>query len=161
MTADAVAARPGLRPAVPADREFLLHVYETTRTEEVARTGWDDATRAAFLRQQAHAQDVDYRGRPEIEFFVVTYDGTDVGRLYRADMPGELRLVDLALLPEWRNRGLGSALLVDLLAEADERRLPVTLHVEFWNPAQALYRRLGFVEVGHNEVYRLLERLPS
>jgi ribosomal protein S18 acetylase RimI-like enzyme len=156
-----VTGRVGLRPATDGDRDLLLRVYESTRTEEVAALPWTDAEKAAFLRQQAEAQDVDYRAsRPSARFLVVTYDGADVGRLYRVDLPGELRLMDLSLLPEHRGRGIGSGLLADLVAEADQRGMTMTLHVEHWNPARRLYDRLGFIPTADNQVYVRMERPP-
>ena len=150
-----------LRPSTPDDREFLLRVYASTRTEELAVVPWDDAQKDASLRMQAEAQDADYRARrPGAQYLVVVVDGADAGRLYRADLPGELRLMDIALLPEWRGRGIGSALLADLLAEADRRGMSVTLHVEHWNPAVRLYERLGFTVAGQTDVYALMERKP-
>jgi ribosomal protein S18 acetylase RimI-like enzyme len=154
-------ARVALRPALPADREFLLGVYESTRTEEVALTAWDDAQKRAFLRQQAEAQDTDYRGRyGDAGFLVVERDGEPIGRLYRGEKPGELLLLDIALLPQWRGQGIGSALIDDLLAEADRRGMTVTLHVEHWNPAKRLYDRLGFAVMAEDGVYARLERPP-
>lgn len=154
-----------LRPTLPVDREFQLAVYASTRTEELAPVPWPEADKAAFLRMQAEAQDADYRGKwPEAQYLVVEVDGEPVGRLYRRDIldedPPELRLMDIALLPEWRNRGIGSALFADLLAEAAERGLVLTLHVERWNPARHLYQRLGFVDRGEDEVYGRMEWHP-
>ncbi|HEV7886791.1 MAG TPA: GNAT family N-acetyltransferase [Acidimicrobiales bacterium] len=157
-----------LRPAGPEDREFLLSVYASTRTDEVAILPWDDAQKAVFLRQQAEAQDADYRRRsPDAQFLVVEYDGQDVGRLYRAEVPGVdgrpvgLRMMDVALLPEWRSRGIGTRIINDLVAEAEARGLVLSLHVEHWNPVKRLYERLGFVVAGQNEVYALMERAPA
>lgn len=156
-----MTGRVGLRPATDADRDLLLRVYESTRVEEVAAAPWTDAEKAAFLRMQAEAQDTDYRAkRPSARFLVVTYDGADAGRLYRVDLPGELRLMDLSLLPEFRGQGIGSGLLADLVAEADQRGMTVSLHVEHWNPAKRLYDRLGFVAAGENEIYLRMERPP-
>ena len=85
-------------------------------------------------------------------------DGHPVGRLY-VDVDDErVLIVDIALLPEHRGRGIGSALLAGVLAEADRRRLPTRLHVEPDNRAQRLYRRLGFGVADPGAVYDLMER---
>jgi ribosomal protein S18 acetylase RimI-like enzyme len=52
---------------------------------------------------------------------------------------------------------VGTSLLRDLLAEAEAMGKRVTIHVEHFNPALRLYRRLGFTEVADRGVYLLLE----
>jgi ribosomal protein S18 acetylase RimI-like enzyme len=90
-------------------------------------------------------------------FDVVLVDGQPAGRLYVARWPDELRIVDVALLPEVRRRGVGTALLRGLLDEGAERALPVRIHVERQNPALALYERLGFRLLEDRGVYLFLE----
>jgi GNAT superfamily N-acetyltransferase len=48
------------------------------------------------------------------------------------------------LLSAWQRRGIGSAYVDALLAEAKGAGLPVSLHVEPQNPARRLYLRAGF-----------------
>ena len=86
--------------------------------------------------------------------------GAPAGRLYVDRLAAEIRVVDIALLPEFRGRGIGRALLEDILAEGERRGLPVTIHVEQGNRARALYERLGFEQVSDTGVYALLQRMP-
>lgn len=155
-----------LRPAVDVDRPLLLEVYAAARADELAQVPWSDEQKAAFVEQQFTAQDADYKTRrPDADFLVIDWNGQPVGRLYRAmlDEPTgpALQVIDIALLPEWRGKGIGTKLLRDILAEADAAGVPVTIHVEQFNPARRLYERLGFVEVGAGEVYVLMERKPA
>jgi ribosomal protein S18 acetylase RimI-like enzyme len=87
--------------------------------------------------------------------------GRPAGRLYVARWERELRLVDVALLPEHRGSGLGTALVSRVLAEAADAGKPVTIHVERMNPAQRLYRRLGFTLLEDKGMYLLLEWRPT
>jgi ribosomal protein S18 acetylase RimI-like enzyme len=148
------------RPVEPADRDFLVRVYGSTRADELAPLPWDDEQKLAFVIQQFTAQDADYRQRyPAAEFLVIERDGVPIGRMYTTRLDdGELRLIDLALLREHRGAGIGSTLLGALLDEADREGLMVSLHVEHWNPAIVLYERLGFRRAGSNEVYVRMER---
>jgi ribosomal protein S18 acetylase RimI-like enzyme len=91
---------------------------------------------------------------------VIVADGTPIGRLYVARWPGDIRIVDIALMPEHRGSGLGTRLLRELFAEADATRRKVSIHVEVFNPARRLYERLGFVQAGDRGVYLLMERPP-
>jgi ribosomal protein S18 acetylase RimI-like enzyme len=156
-------ARPAiaLRPATPDDREALVAIYRSTREEELALTGWDDSQKAAFIEMQFTAQDRSYRdANPDGRFLVILVDGEPVGRLYVARLADELRVVDLAILPSHRGLGIGSALLADVIAEAQAAGLPIRLHVEPWNPARRLYERLGFVTIDIRGFYEFMERPP-
>ena len=123
---------------------------------------WDDAQKDAFLRAQFDAQDQWYREHySRATFEVVTVDGEPAGRLYVHRGAEEIRIVDIAFLPEQRGTGVGTALLRDLLAEADAAGKRVTIHVERFNPALRLYERLGFRVAEDKGVYLLLEQQPA
>jgi ribosomal protein S18 acetylase RimI-like enzyme len=139
-----------------------MRVYASTRTEELAVVPCDAAQKSAFLRAQFEAQDRWYREHyTGATFEVVLVDGEPAGRLYVYRGEAEIRIVDIALLPEHRGNGAGSTLLGDLLAEADAAGKRVTIHVERLNPALRLYERLGFSVAEDKGVYLLLERPPA
>lgn len=146
------------RPIETADREFLSAVYASTREEEMARVDWDEKQKAAFLEMQFSAQHLYYQENyTDTDFLIVIFDGRAVGRLYIARWPDEVRVVDLALLPEFRNKGIGTGILQNVLEEAAVAGKPVRIHVECFNPALQLYRRLGFERIGEHGVYYLME----
>lgn len=151
-----------LRPATPQDRPFLARLYASTREEELAAVPFTPEQRAAFLDQQFDAQSRHYATvYDDASFDVVEVGGRAAGRLIVAREPEELRIVDIALLPEHRGGGLGTRLLERVLREADARGVRTTLHVEAHGRAQRLYARLGFRSVGaEGGVHRLLERPP-
>ena len=154
------AARAGLafRPITGDDLPFLSRLYASTRTEELAVTPWTDAQKAAFLTQQFEAQHAHYQTHYQSADFLVILRGDHhcIGRLYLARWEREHRIVDIALLPEYRRKGLGEALLRDLLDEAAAAGRAVSIHVEKFNPAMGLYRRLGFVTAGDAGAYDLM-----
>ncbi len=71
--------------------------------------------------------------------------------------PDEICIVDIALLPEFCNRGIGTTILRTLQAEASAAGKPLRIHVERFNPALRLYERLGFRLVEDRGVYLFLE----
>jgi ribosomal protein S18 acetylase RimI-like enzyme len=151
-----------LRPAEEGDAVFLDRVYASTRVEELALVDWDQATKDAFLAMQSAAQMRYYRQvYPDADYLIVTVDGHPAGRLYVARLPDEIRLVDVALLPEYRGRGIGTALISGVLAEARAADKVVRVHVEIFNRAMRLYERLGFGKVEERGVYWLLEWSPA
>lgn len=152
--ADAVT----LRAVREEDQEFLYQVYASTRAEELAIVPWSPMEKEAFLRQQFAAQHRHYQtAYPDGQFSVVRADTQDIGRFYVWRGPAELRIIDIALLPAWRGRGIGGQLIRTLLIEATASGRRVTIHVEQHNPALQLYQRLGFKPVSDNGVYWLME----
>jgi len=150
-----------LRPISDGDREFLFALYASTREQELAQVPWDEATKQAFLTQQFEAQHHAYTTNyPGATLDVVEVDGRAAGRLYvhRADAIG---VIDIALMPEHRARGIGTSLLRSVLAEGTVSGLPVELHVERFNPAQSLYVRLGFRVVDEGDVYLRMRATPE
>ena len=154
------AADAGLtfRRIADADLPFLARVYGSTRAEELASvTYWSEAQKAAFVDLQFHAQHAHYQKYyPEADWLVTSHAGEDVGRLYIARWPSQHRLIDIAFLPEHRNKGFGEALLRDLMDEAAAVNKAVSIHVEKHNPAMRLYRRLGFTVEEDKGVYDLM-----
>jgi GNAT superfamily N-acetyltransferase len=162
--ASAAAPRPAppgtrFRPATSADEAFFAMLYASTRTEELALSGWPEPMQAAFLAQQAGAQYAHYRRHYEdAEWWVLERDGAAIGRLILARWPSQHRIVDIALLTQARGQGLGSAILARIITEAEAAGKPVSIHVEKTNPAMRLYRRLGFAPVEDKGVYDLMMR---
>jgi ribosomal protein S18 acetylase RimI-like enzyme len=152
-----------VRPEQPQDEPFLYELYASTRQEELEAWGWPPEVRATFLRMQFQASQGGYRTTfPGAEFQVVQVDGRNAGRLAVNRDPAELRVVDIALLPEFRNQGFGPALLQRVFGEAGATGRPVRLSVRKENRAARLYLRLGFVQTGESDLYREMEwRAPA
>jgi len=162
-------APPGLhlRWITDDDLPFLAELYASTRREEVARAPWSAQEKEDFLAWQFEAQHKHYQEHyPDCEFLVVGKEvlgknaAEPIGRLYVDRWDEEIRLVDIALLPEYRGSGHGSRLLQGILAEGAEAGLPVSIHVESENPALRLYERLGFEHIDTNGVYHLMRWTP-
>ena len=77
-------------------------------------------------------------------------------RLFKRESPGygylddEIPELSIALLPGYRHRGIGTALLTQLIDEAQGRYVALSLSVSTDNPAAHLYQRLGFEVVRQN-----------
>ncbi len=150
-----------LRAAVADDLEFLHMVYAGTRTEELAVTGWDDAQKEQFLRMQFDAQ---HRYYHEVftaaSYQIILWNGERVGRLYVDRRADEIAIIDIALLPEWRGRGIGRILMREIAEEATRANQPVRIYVEHFNRALTLYQRFGFRKIGDTGVYFHMEWSP-
>ncbi|MFC5695331.1 GNAT family N-acetyltransferase [Pseudomonas sp. GCM10022186] len=138
---------------------FLRALYATTRADEMAATGWSQPAIDAFLAQQFDAQHRYYQEHyQDAEFSLICRGGQAIGRLYVFRGPDTFNLMDIALLPEWRQRGIGTHYLEALTREADRADRAIRLFVEADNPARNLYDRFGFVVTGNNHVYLQMHR---
>lgn len=147
-----------LRAEQPEDSEFLYLLYACTRAHEMALTPWSEAQKDAFLRSQFHRQRTHYYHHyPEASFDVIVHDSQLIGRLYVHRSSAEIRLMDIAIIPEYRKRGLGTSLLTRLLDETASTGKLLTLHVERNNPAGRWYEKLGFRPVADKDPYLQME----
>jgi GNAT superfamily N-acetyltransferase len=147
------------------DYDLLAEVYKSTRRKEMEQVEhWSEAQKEAFLNQQFFAQHEYYqKNYIGALFYVINYENVTIGRLYIHQNYENrcIRIIDIAILPEWQNKGFGTKILKDILAEAETRQMPVTIHVESFNPAMNLYERLGFKKISEtNGVYFLFEWTP-
>lgn len=157
--ADTGCRHLSLRPASESDITFLRTVFESTRAQEFAQTGWSAERITALLAEQFSMQHAYYRRHyPRGHFDVVMLGETAIGRLYHDWQGAEARLIDIAVLPAFRRTGIGGRLVRAFVAQAAARAMAAVLYVETDNPVQALYRRLGFEAVGENGVYLQMRR---
>ncbi|HEX8613263.1 MAG TPA: GNAT family N-acetyltransferase [Telluria sp.] len=149
---------PILRPIQAADHAFLRSVYAAGRAQQIALTGWDVAVADAYVRMQFDAQHGFYRSRYPAGHFDLVLDGDiSVGRLYVAREAQRIHVIDIGMLPAYRNRGAGSMLLDALQREAGARGAAVTTHVELNSRSMSLYQRFGFREISSVGFHRLME----
>jgi len=151
-----------LRPAQPDDAAFMLAVYASTRADEMALVDWPIEQKQAFVEMQYTAQAQHYaRYYPGAEYYIILDGQTALGRLIVCRSPSEILMMDVALLPEFRRRGTGSAVIRDLMADAEQAGIPLRLHVETFNPALRLYERLGFTKTAESGIYLEMEWRPE
>jgi ribosomal protein S18 acetylase RimI-like enzyme len=147
-----------LRNVAPEDYAFLLKVYASARAPEMEMVPWSDEQKVAFLQFQFDAQDSHYRSQyPTAEFQVIMNGDVPVGRLYLLRAAGEIRILDITILPDYRSRGIGASVINPLLDEATAGKKSVSIWVESFNPSQSLFRRLGFLMVQEDGFNQLLE----
>lgn len=121
--------------------------------------GWDAGQKEAFLRQQFTAQQICHATRfLDSEDRIILEDAKPIGRLHVAREKGEVRLVDIAILPTYRGRGIGTKLLEELQDQAMRSGLPLCGSVAKSNlSAVRFYQRLGFVVTGDMETHLQME----
>jgi GNAT superfamily N-acetyltransferase len=148
-----------LRPVTPDDDGFLLSVYESTRSEELAQVEWQPGHREAFLRWQFDLQRQEYEARfPDAEYYLIVINDEPAGRIWIGEDPKQIRLLDIALLTQFQNRGAGTALLGWLIEKANASAKPLRHMVFMLNSdAHRFYERLGFVVIEDLGAYKHME----
>jgi len=148
-----------LRPVSESDNEFLLSVYGSTRAEELAQVEWPEGQKELFLRWQFDLQRREYFTRfPDAEYFVIVVDQQPAGRIWVGADKEQIRLLDIALLPQFQNRGAGTALLERLKSRARNEGKALR-HMVFVlnNNADRFYVRLGFKQIEEFGAYKHME----
>jgi len=141
----------------PEDEAFLFELYASTRKEELDAWGWPPEMRHSFLTMQFKASQGLHQAFPKAEFQIVLLNGAPAGRLIVDRTPEELHLVDIALLPHYRNAGIGAALLQRIFGEAAATKKPIRLKVLKGNRAERFYQRLSFKKTGETELHMDME----
>ncbi len=151
-----------LVPINPGDTAFLMALYLVSRDFEMEMNPWPEADKRAFLEWQFSLQHRHYQTHyAGADFDLVLLKGVRVGRIYVHRQKHDIRLMDITLLREHRNRGIGSRLIRELLDEGTRLSTRVSLHVEPANPAMRLYRRLDFRVKRTEGAYHYMEWLPD
>jgi GNAT superfamily N-acetyltransferase len=146
-----------VRPEQPQDESFLFELYASTRQEELDAWGWPPEMRRSFLTMQFKASQGYHAAFPDAEFQIVRLDGVNAGRIIIHRTREELRLVDIALLPKYRNGGIGASLLQRIFGEAAATKQPLRLKVLKDSRARRFYKRLGFEKTGETELHLEME----
>jgi len=148
-----------LRPVTSADDQFLLSVYHSTRADELSQAEWQEGQEQQFVKWQFDLQRREYDTRfPDADYFMILIDDSPAGRIWIGRDAEQIRLLDIALRPEFQNRGAGTLLLRRLIDEARQVGKPLR-HMVFVlnNDAHRFYERLGFVVIEDLGAYKHME----
>jgi GNAT superfamily N-acetyltransferase len=152
-----------LRPVAVTDEAFLLSVYASTRADELAQAEWEPGQQEAFVKWQFDLQRREYDGRfPDAEYYVILVDERPAGRIWIGRDDQQIRLLDIAILPEFQNHGAGTLLLRRLIDES-KRSGKALRHMVFVlnNDAHRFYERLGFRIIEDLGAYKHMEWRPE
>lgn len=144
------------------DFPFLRKVYRSTREEELSRSGMSEDDKKRFIEFQFNAQHSYYlQTYKNAEFNLIILDDKPAGRIYLWRTETQIRIMDIALLPDFQGKGVGTRILQTILQESEISGKKVSIHVEYFNPALRLYERLGFQKVDDSGIYFYMERRPK
>jgi GNAT superfamily N-acetyltransferase len=162
MTEADIAQSISLRPVTADDQELLLEIYKSSRGDDLRGLEWAEDRISEFLGMQYEAQrrffESEYMGAADE---IVLLEDKPAGRLVVDRREHEIRCVDLTLLREHRNVGIGSFLIRKLQDEARREKKPLRLQVIRFNRAVNLFERLDFVRISETGTHFQMEWTPG
>jgi ribosomal protein S18 acetylase RimI-like enzyme len=145
--------RVTLRPETESDDAFVRRLIFETVAEELGAAAWPEPMRSQLLAVQCTGR----RHRPSGFGKIIGVDGGDAGWVVVTALAHEVFLMEIMVLPELRGRGIGTAVISGILAEASVSGKPVRLNVNVTNQgAIRLYQRLGFTKIGGDAAQQLM-----
>ena len=150
-----------LQPVTDSDEDFLLELYKSSRGDDLRGLGWSEDGISEFLEMQHEAHCNLQNDHEHVSDQLVLIDGKRIGRLSIEALAGEIRCLDLALLPEYRNQGVGTLLIHRLQAQATSAGCALHLQVIRFNRAVNLFERLGFQRTSETGTHFQMEWLPA
>ena len=162
MTAADSANSISFRPATSGDEELLRDIYKSSRGDDLRGLGWAEDRISEFLGMQYEAQEKFYENEyKRAADEVILREDKPAGRLIVERREHEIRFIDVALLPEHRNHGIGTFLIQKLQDEARRERKPLRLQVIRFNRAVNLLERSGFVRTSETGTHFQMEWKPG
>lgn len=161
MTVETSLGPLALRCERDEDRDFLKALFASHAGGMFAALPIDAAMRESLVEMQFASQTMTYRTRhARARFAIVERAGVPIGRLVVDEGSADEAacIVDIALLPDSRGQGFGSALVAGVVARL-RGRVPAVTCTVLWNNEASLrmFRGLGFVHVGGELPYLRLE----
>jgi ribosomal protein S18 acetylase RimI-like enzyme len=139
-----------LRPAAETDKEAARTMNDRCYRDVVERQFgvWDTDVQRHFFEKKWDPN----------HYQMILHQGKMVGVLASETREDHVYLSEIQIDPEFQGRGLGTAVVSDVVREARDAGLPVRLQVLLENRARTLYERLGFAVTGETETHFLMER---
>ncbi|HXT61614.1 MAG TPA: GNAT family N-acetyltransferase [Pyrinomonadaceae bacterium] len=155
-------ASVSLRAITPEDADFLLVLYKSSRGDDLRGLGWDEERISEFLDMQYEAQQRFHTSEYKKPVDQIVLRGDEaVGRITFEPREHEIRCVDLALLPQYRNNGIGTRLIRELQTEAKKQKKPLRLQVIRFSRAVSLFERLRFQRISETGTHFQMEWAPD
>ena len=125
----------------------------------MAQAEWQEGQEEAFVKWQFEMQRREYDARfPDAEYYVILIDNVPAGRMWIGADAEQIRLLYIAILPEFQNRGAGTILIRRLMDVAAAKKKYLR-HMVFVlnNDAHRFYERLGFEVIEDLGAYKHME----
>jgi len=147
----------------PEADSLAYRLFAVDKLAEFAAIGLPQPQAEELVQMQWRGRTLTYANQyPGAEDWTISLeDGTPIGRYLLQKTPQGLRMVDFAILPDWRGQGIGTQVLQKLIHSTSTSGAVFSLRVEKNNRALYLYKRLGFAIVSDDEISFEMEWKPE
>lgn len=133
-----------LREATVSDFGFIFRVYKITMKSYIEQIWkWDDSAQRQHYENSFKVDD----------YQVIQIEDKDIGVLSMTKMEEYDFLARIEILPDYQNRGIGTAIMNVLIRNAKDSTTPIMLRVFKINRAHQLYKRLGFQIIRKDDIH--------
>jgi len=157
-----LALNVSLRRAIFHDDEAFLHILFRDAHPEFQQIPVSQREIDSIVSMQFRLQQQGYESQfPESRHDLILLDEEPVGRIWVNRAEEDMTVVDIALLAQHRNKGIGAMLYARVMDEAREAGLPVRCSVERYNTGSFRFHdRLGFRVHEETETMQFMEWVP-
>ena len=144
------ASKVTLKDVTPEDFDFAFEAKRQAMGPHIVeKWGWDEEFQRSLHEQR-------WSEKP---WFILERDNEKIGTLSLHKIDDKtIRFGEFYLLDEYRNQGIGTGVLTEILKDCDEKGLRVILEYLHWNPVGSLYKRHGFKITSENDIHYFMER---
>lgn len=144
-----------LRQIEESDKQDIFEIFLNSRPDMLSLISYGNQNENVILSQFDLSQRyVDIR---ELDTrYIIVYENRTIGTLYLRINEKKIEVVSFAILPLFRNKGIGTYLLNEIINKYSDE-FEIRLNVAWYNnEALKLYLRLGFEEIEDLGVYKEL-----
>lgn len=137
---------------------FLYELFIYSRPDLTHLVQMDDKLSRSVLENQYMLSEL-YKDKKEVSSrYLIAYKDRYIGKIYMRHTSEIDELVSIAIMPEYRNRGIGRIVIDKFLDESRAKHKGLRLRVAWYNfQAKELYKRIGFKESVDYDVYCEME----
>jgi Predicted acetyltransferase len=142
--------------------DLLLKIFKESRQDFAWINGISEEQKETIIFQQFIAEREQLKFvYPEAELNVVILDKKPIGRLYIYYGKNEDRILEIGLLEDYRDRGIGTTIVTKVIEKAIEKGKVVSLQVAWFNhAAYRFYEQLGFQVVENKGIAYEMKYIP-
>lgn len=139
--------------------DFLLKVFKESRPELDYIHGLGEEEKSAIVFQQFTIESQQLMQiYPDAELNIVMLNEEPVGRIYVYHGEKADRIIEIGLLAEYRGKGIGKKLIIEVIKNSKKAGKNVRLQVAWFNEkAYSFYKKVGFHIIENNEVFFEME----